>query len=129
MASLGRQELKNVEAPLVVYKGLTPWSSSKGVRSQFAHLALDRRRVAILPMRNMSADPDDEYFAEGMTEELISTICTISRLRVVSRTSVMRYRGATDRGVPQIGRELRRHDPRGERAQSRGEGADRHPAH
>jgi TolB-like protein len=54
----------------------------------------------------MSPDPGDEYFAEGMTEELISTVSKIRELTVISRTSVMRYRNPT---VPmsQIGQELK----------------------
>jgi len=66
---------------------------------------LDRRRVAVLPLRNMSSDPSDEYFADGMTEELISAVSRISELSVVSRTSVMGYRGK-DKKAAEIAREL-----------------------
>jgi TolB-like protein/TPR repeat protein len=53
----------------------------------------------------MSPDPNDEYFAEGMTEEIISTVSGISGLRVISRTSVMGYKGTTKK-VKEIGKEL-----------------------
>jgi len=53
---------------------------------------LDRRRVAVLPFSNMSPDPNDEYFADGITEELIATISKIREVSVVSRTSMMQYR-------------------------------------
>jgi len=66
---------------------------------------LNRGRVAVLPLRNMSPDPNDEYFADGMTEELISAISRISELRVVSRTSVMGYKGK-DKKASEIAREL-----------------------
>jgi len=55
-------------------------------------LKLDRRRIAVLPFSNLSPDPNDEYFADGLTEELIATISKIREVSVVSRTSVMQYR-------------------------------------
>ena len=59
-----------------------------------------------MPFTNISPDPRDEYFADGMTEELISTLSRIGELRVISRTSVMRYKG-TGKNVGEIARELR----------------------
>src|SRR4029077_15060216 len=53
----------------------------------------------------LSGDPSQEYFADGMTEELITDLAKISALRVTSRTSVMRYKG-TKKGLPEIAREL-----------------------
>lgn len=61
--------------------------------------------IAVLPMENLSGDPKQEYFAEGMTEELITDLGKISALRVISRTSVMRYK-RTKKPLPEIGREL-----------------------
>ncbi len=55
-------------------------------------MELNRRRIAVLPFSNMSPDPNDEYFAEGITEELIATISKIREVSVVSRTSMMQYR-------------------------------------
>jgi TolB-like protein/Flp pilus assembly protein TadD len=52
----------------------------------------DPRRLAILPFLNISPDPADAYFADGLTEELIATVSRIGRLRVIARTSVMRFR-------------------------------------
>jgi adenylate cyclase len=66
---------------------------------------MDRLRVAVLPFANMSPDSADEYIADGMTEELISTISRIGGLRVISRTSVMQYRSAL-KSMEHIGREL-----------------------
>ena len=62
-------------------------------------------RVAVLPFSNISSDPKDEYFADGMTEELISTLSRIQGLRVIARTSVMQYKGV-QKSVVVIGREL-----------------------
>jgi TolB-like protein len=67
---------------------------------------LDKRRIAVLPFVNMSPDPNDEYFADGMTEEIISTVSGISGLNVISRTSVMGYKGTTKK-IEEIGRELK----------------------
>ncbi|MBV8570490.1 MAG: winged helix-turn-helix domain-containing protein [Acidobacteriaceae bacterium] len=62
--------------------------------------------IAVLLLDNYSGDPGQEYFCEGMTEELISALSKISSLRVISRTSVARYRGAR-KSIPEIARELR----------------------
>src|SRR5256712_10793292 len=69
-------------------------------------IPLNKHRIAVLPMTNISPDPQDEYFAEGMTDELISTISRIHGLRVVARTSSMRYKGS-GKGVSEISQELR----------------------
>ena len=61
--------------------------------------------LAVLPLENLSHDPEQEYFADGMTEELITDLAQIRSLRVISRTSVMAYK-ATKKPLPQIGREL-----------------------
>jgi len=63
------------------------------------------RSLAVLPLENLSGDDSQEYFADGMTDELIATIGQISALRVISRTSVMAYKRAR-KPLPQIAREL-----------------------
>jgi TolB-like protein/DNA-binding winged helix-turn-helix (wHTH) protein/Flp pilus assembly protein TadD len=63
------------------------------------------RSIAVLPLENLSGDPSQEYFADGMTEELITDLAKVGALRVISRTSVMRYKG-TKKGLPEIAREL-----------------------
>jgi len=61
--------------------------------------------LAVLPLSNISADPAQEYFADGMTEELTTELAQISGLRVISRTSTARYKG-TQKTVPDIAKEL-----------------------
>ncbi len=61
--------------------------------------------VAVLPLENLSGDPDQEYFADGMTEALISNLSRIHSLKVISRTSAMRYKGGKMR-LPDIAKEL-----------------------
>jgi TolB-like protein/DNA-binding winged helix-turn-helix (wHTH) protein len=61
--------------------------------------------LAVLPLDNLSGDPNQDYFAEGMTDELITMLAKDSTLRITSRTSVMRFKGAR-RPLPEIAREL-----------------------
>jgi TolB-like protein/Tfp pilus assembly protein PilF len=63
------------------------------------------RSVAVLPLANLSGDPEQEYFADGMTDALITDLGKISALRVISRTSVMRYKG-TKKPAQEIAQEL-----------------------
>jgi TolB-like protein/DNA-binding winged helix-turn-helix (wHTH) protein/Tfp pilus assembly protein PilF len=61
--------------------------------------------IAVLPLENLSGDPSEEFFADGMTDQLITDLAKVGSLRVVSRTSVIRYKG-TKKGLPEIAREL-----------------------
>jgi serine/threonine-protein kinase len=63
------------------------------------------RALAVLPLANLSGDPQEDYFADGMTDALITTLAQIGALRVISRTSVMQYKG-TRKPLPEIAREL-----------------------
>ncbi len=92
--------LKNVSLPIDVYRIVMPWEA-KGEEAA----DLDSRRIAVLPLKNMSPDPNDEYFADGMTEELITSLSSVKELTVIARTSVMQYKNAPKR-IADIGREL-----------------------
>jgi adenylate cyclase len=101
LSSLGLKTLKNVIEPIEVFKLTLPWSETeKPMPAQ-----LDKRRIAVLPFASLSPDPNDEYFADGLTEELITTLSKLSQLTVIARTSVMVYKGAAKR-VSDISREL-----------------------
>jgi len=63
------------------------------------------RSIAVLPLQNLSGDPTQEYFADGMTDELITELAELGSVRVISRTSVMQYKGA-QKSLRQIGSEL-----------------------
>ncbi len=63
------------------------------------------RSLAVLPLQNLSRDPDQEFFSDGTTEALICNLVQIRSLDIISRTSVMRYKGTT-KTIPEIGREL-----------------------
>jgi TolB-like protein/DNA-binding winged helix-turn-helix (wHTH) protein/tetratricopeptide (TPR) repeat protein len=61
--------------------------------------------LAVLPLRNLSSDPNEEYFSDGMTDALITDLAQISSVKVISRTSIMRYK-KTEKSLPEIAREL-----------------------
>jgi TolB-like protein/DNA-binding winged helix-turn-helix (wHTH) protein/Tfp pilus assembly protein PilF len=76
----------------------------------FRHLRIDAttpeiRSIAVLPMKNLSGDPAQEYLADGITEEIIGRLSTVHDLRVISRTSVMRLK-QEQLSVPEIGKQL-----------------------
>jgi TolB-like protein/DNA-binding winged helix-turn-helix (wHTH) protein/lipoprotein NlpI len=63
------------------------------------------RSIAVLPLKNLSSDQQQEYFSEGLTEELLTHLASLHQLRVISLTSVMQYKGST-KSIPQIAKEL-----------------------
>src|SRR5439155_3793392 len=100
LTSIGITSLKNLNTPLEVYKMVMPWDEIILSSTQ-----VDRKRIAVLPLTNISPDPTDAYFADGMTEELISTMSRIGGLKVIARTSVAGYKGSSKK-VSEIGKEL-----------------------
>ena len=101
MISLGRRELKNVGEAVEVFRVVLPWEKQETT----AGLSLDKNRIAVLPFANMSPDPADEYFADGMTEELIDRLAQVKQLKVIARTSVMSYK-KKDKRAGEIAKEL-----------------------
>ena len=71
-----------------------------------AHASPAMRSIAVLPLENLSGDPAQEYFADGMTDELITDLAKISGLRVISRTSVMKFKGEHREQLPEIAKAL-----------------------
>ena len=78
----------------ILYGGYQFWFAKPGVRS-----------IAVLPLENLSGDPNQEYFADGITDELTADLGQVSALRVISRTSAMTYKN-TKKTLPEIAREL-----------------------
>ena len=103
-----RRVLAAVLLPVVLLIGAIVGFYTDGLRS-WLHRPIASspiQSLAVLPLQNLSGDPKQEYFADGMTEELITDLGQISALRVISRTSIMRYKG-TQKPLPDIARELR----------------------
>ena len=101
---MGIQALKNIARPVHVYRaGNIDVATNR--RSTF-HLPLpDKPSIAVLPFTNMSGDPEQEYFAEGIVEEIITALSRFKTLFVIARNSSFTYKGrAVD--VKQVGREL-----------------------
>jgi adenylate cyclase len=101
--SLGTPELKNVSTPIEVYR-ISGFGKAAG-KPVPGKDSPPSDRVAVLPLTNISPDQADEYFADGLTEELISSVSRMQGLRVIARTSVMRYKGS-GKSIAEIGREL-----------------------
>jgi adenylate cyclase len=100
---IGEQQLKNIARPVRVYRvRVTPTSAAT---TRVALPLPDKPSIAVLPFANMSGDPEQEYFADGMVEEIITALSRIRWLFVIARNSSFTYKGhALD--VKQVGREL-----------------------
>ena len=83
--------------------GLVVWQMQSVSRRASAGGPL--RSIAVLPLANLSGDASQEYFSDGITDQLITNLAKVGSLRVISRTSVMRYKG-TRKGLPEIAKEL-----------------------
>jgi adenylate cyclase len=101
---MGEQALKNIARPVRAYRVVTA-AGSAAARASSAPALPDKPSIAVLPFQNMSGDPEQEYFADGMVEEIITALSRIKWLLVIARNSSFTYKGqAVD--VKQVGREL-----------------------
>jgi len=101
---IGEQQLKNIARPVRAYRVVT--GAQPAMLQASAGLPLpDKPSIAVLPFASMSGDPEQEYFADGMVEEIITALSRIRWLFVIARNSSFTYKGrAVD--VKQVGREL-----------------------
>src|SRR5467141_1188684 len=119
-ADIGEQSLKNIARPLRVYRvviesplpNLPPPAGEGSARSARVGAAQppalplpDKPSIAVLPFANMSGDPEQEYFADGMVEEIITALSRIRWLFVIARNSSFTYKGQSV-DVKKVGREL-----------------------
>jgi adenylate cyclase len=97
----GEQELKNIERPIRVYNVLPeePESDAMFLPKK------EKPSIAVLPFTNMSGDPEQEYFSDGISEDIITDLSKVSGLSVIARHSAFSYKGKALK-VQQIGREL-----------------------
>jgi adenylate cyclase len=98
---IGEQQLKNIARPVRAYR-----VRLDGIASAAAAPALpDKPSIAVLPFQNLSGDPEQEYFADGITEDLITDLSKVSGLFVIARNSSFIYKGRSVK-VQEIGRDL-----------------------
>jgi adenylate cyclase len=97
----GEQKLKNIEKPVHVYSVILEDANDRNMTS----MKQDRPSIAVLPFNNMSGDPEQEYFSDGITEDIITDLSKVSGLSVIARHSSFSYKGKPLK-VQQIGREL-----------------------
>jgi adenylate cyclase len=101
---LGGQSLKNIAEPVRAYRvGEMP-----GVATAPAHDPVAKPSIAVLPFTNMSGDPQQQYFSDGITEDIITELSRFRQLHVLARNSSFQYRGQ-DVDIVRVGRELRVH--------------------
>jgi adenylate cyclase len=98
--AIGPKTLKGIREPVVLYRVVLPWTSGAAPA-----VSAGPPRIAVLPLANISPDPRDEYFADGLTDELISVLSRLHGLRVIARTSVGQYKSTT-KTIRQVGAEL-----------------------
>jgi len=98
---LGEQNLKNIERPIRVYS-VSIAKESDPINSPAPS---DRPSVAVLPFNNLSGDPEQEYFSDGITEDIITDLSKVSGLSVIARHSAFSYKGKPLK-VQQVGRDL-----------------------
>lgn len=94
--SMGMFELKNVKEPLEIFAVSNPGilvPDSANLKGKGERLS--KKCLLVLPFVNMSNDPEQEYFSDGLTEELITNLSKLKNIRVISRTTSMKYKGAT----------------------------------
>jgi TolB-like protein/class 3 adenylate cyclase len=101
---IGEQTLKNIARPVRVYR-LRPAADVTGVPRLPALSVPDKPSIAVLPFQNMSGDVEQEYFADGMVEEIITALSRMRWLFVIARNSSFTYKGRIV-DVKQVGREL-----------------------
>jgi class 3 adenylate cyclase len=103
---LGEQTVKNIADPVRVYRVMREPETTEASSVQTQSIDLPAiPSIAVLPFTNMSNDPEQEYFADGITEDMITDLSKISGLFVISRSSVFGYKGTSVK-LEQIGREL-----------------------
>lgn len=102
---LGKREVKNIDRPIRVWEWRPSAAAPSAVSADDRPASPEKPSIAVLPFQNMSGDPEQEYFAEGMAEDIITALSRIRWYFVIARNSSFTYKGrAID--VKQLGREL-----------------------
>jgi adenylate cyclase len=101
----GEQHLKNIAAPFRVWRWRRVYGDSETDTAAPALALPDRPSIAVLPFTNMSGDPEQEYFSDGITEDIITELSRFRELSVIARNSTFHYKGQSPK-VQVVGREL-----------------------
>jgi adenylate cyclase len=104
LEELGERELKNIAKPVQVFRIAAPAQAAAAAQA-LAPAVPQKPSIAVLPFTNMSGDAEQEYFSDGMTEDLITDLSKISSLFVIARNSSFAYKGKLVK-VQEIGRDL-----------------------
>src|SRR5436305_11218062 len=102
---MGEQTLKNIERPVRVYRVILDRAAAQAKGSPDGAQQLEKPSIAVLPFNNMSGDPEQEYFSDGITEDIITDLSNISGLFVVARNTAFTYKGKPVK-VQQVAQEL-----------------------
>ena len=101
---LGEREIKNIDRPVRVWRWATKGSPVESTSKRQSH-AEGKPSIAVLPFANMSGDPEQEYFADGMVEDIITGLARMRWLTVIARNSTFAYKG-TSPDIRKVGQEL-----------------------
>src|SRR2546430_555353 len=102
---MGEQTLKNIERPIHVYRVCLDTPAAPGKDKKAAHHEQEKPAIAVLPFNNMSGDPEQEYFSDGITEDIITDLSKVSALLVIARNTAFTYKGKPVK-VQQVAQEL-----------------------
>jgi adenylate cyclase len=102
---LGRQQVKNIDRPVRVWRWVHDTVALRPEEDQMKRTLPDRPSIIVLPFNNMSRDPDQEYFSDGITEDIITDLSKVSGLFVIARNSAFVYKDKTF-SVPQVCRDV-----------------------
>src|SRR6202040_1200614 len=102
---IGEQTLKNIERPVRVYRVILDRATAQTEGTPDGAQQVEKPAIAVLPFNNMSGDPEQEYFSDGITEDIITDLSKVSGLLVIARNTAFTYKGKAVK-VQQVAQEL-----------------------
>src|ERR671939_508945 len=102
---MGERRPKNIERPIRVYGISLDEPAIRGSNAAAAVHPQEKPSIAVLPFINMSGDPEQEYFSDGITEDIITDLSKVSGLSVIARNTAFTYKGKTLE-VPEVAKRL-----------------------
>src|SRR5262249_16129640 len=102
---LGAQSVKNISEPVQAYRIELQQAPADALQARPALALPDKPSIAVLPFTNLSGDPKEDYFSDGITEDIITELSRFSELFVIARHSSFQFKGKSP-DIRQVGREL-----------------------